>query len=262
MQTAAVIKKPVFYWKPSWLSHHVFHNFGDELFPLIASRLYGKPLKTTSSLIPSPKLLAGGSVICGFARDGDTVWGAGMRVSNIFTAHQLDVRAVRGPITRQLLMHKYGIACPEIYGDPALLLPDLFPEWKPNPVPGRIGLIPHMRTRKQYKNLPRHIHLITPTRSPYKVIPEIMRCEMIISGSLHGIIVAEAFGIPARWLAEDNGEPYLKYEDYYESTGRAADPAINLVRAENLGGQEAPDTLIDKAALIASFPHDICLPAR
>ena len=52
-----------------------------------------------------------------------------------------------------------------------------------------------------------------------KVISEIVESEKIISSSLHGIILAETYKVPALLLLE-KGKSQFKYEDYYFSTGR------------------------------------------
>lgn len=49
----------------------------------------------------------------------DTIWGTGIngKVSeDLHKFEKLDVRAVRGPLTRNYLISK-GINCPEVYGD-------------------------------------------------------------------------------------------------------------------------------------------------
>lgn len=64
------------------------------------------------------------------------IWGSGSgtmdelsnrkeRIFNHFPFRKLDVRAVRGPLTRDLLI-KYGHKCPEVYGDPAILMPLIY----------------------------------------------------------------------------------------------------------------------------------------
>jgi len=70
-----------------------------------------------------------------------------------------------------------------------------------------------------------------------------MKCRKIVSSSLHGIIIAETFGIPTAWLRCSDkivgGE--FKYHDYYLGSGRkTADikyidwrTSINLADIEN-----------------------------
>ena len=60
------------------------------------------------------------------------------------------------------------------------------------------------------------------------MLEALLPCELVISSSLHGLIFAEAFGIPARWLAPRDvahlkhssyvTEGWFKYVDYYAST--------------------------------------------
>ena len=51
-------------------------------------------------------------------------------------------------------------------------------------------------------------------------------CAYIVSSSLHGICVAEAYGIPAVWvrLADNIVGGEFKFRDYYASTGRDMHP--------------------------------------
>ena len=55
------------------------------------------------------------------------------------------------------------------------------------------------------------------------VIEDICCCEAIVSSSLHGLIIADTYGIPnARVKFSDNvtgGD--FKYDDYFESVSRA-----------------------------------------
>ena len=72
------------------------------------------------------------------------------------------------------------------------------------------------------------IHFLK-TSLPWRAMLEaLLPCQLVISSSLHGIIFAEAFGIPARWLAPRDvahlerssyvTEGWFKYVDYYAST--------------------------------------------
>ncbi len=235
----------LFYWKPSQDED----NFGDALSPLIVEKIVGRPLNTESS---NQQLVAIGSILH-FARNNDIIWGSGVHEDNLQGLKKissLNVRAVRGPLTRKYLIDK-KIPCPEIYGDPALLLQTLFPELKPNPILDYI-VIPNLREISQYEGLP---NLVLPTENYMEIIQKILEAKLVISGSLHGIIVAESFGIPAIFLRLTQIPPLSKYQDYYEGTGRKTFPiAYSLEEAFTL--EPAPPPKCDLIKLLESFPLD------
>ena len=105
-------------------------NFGDYLSSAIVNRMLGRRELLPDEAVPQgARLLAIGSILH-FARSGDVVWGSGVNGKVSPDAHRfeaLDVRAVRGPLTRRFLLDR-GIACPTVFGDPGLLVADLFPE--------------------------------------------------------------------------------------------------------------------------------------
>ena len=47
------------------------------------------------------------------------------------------------------------------------------------------------------------VHLIAPSLHPRAVAAEISKCEHVISSSLHGIIFADAYGVPSTWLHDE-----------------------------------------------------------
>lgn len=192
-------------------------NFGDDLSRVIVERILDRSVRL-KPLDSNEKLLMAAGSILHFARDGDVIWGSGFRenplLENRFT--HLDVRAVRGPRTREFLL-KMGIDCPEIYGDPAVLMGYLFPEFKKEEPIYDYIIIPNIGEIQcfiGYKNI------VLPTCPWKEIVKKMMQSRLVISSSLHGIIVAESFGIPVRLLKMTWIEPLLKYQDYYESSGR------------------------------------------
>jgi pyruvyltransferase len=247
-----------FAWRPP-KGHKIQINFGDELFRMITTRIAASEVDWCDS--PSAfrrKILVGGSAI-EFARDYDIIWGAGIRNINQKKYFKtIDVRAVRGPLTKEFFDNNM-IPCPNIFGDPALLLPTLFPEFSRNTVSGLIGYIPHF-TDEIPVECHKKVKIISPSRFPEIVISEILQCEFIISGSLHGIIVAEAYGIPAVWLKISKTEPMLKYFVYYLSTNRSPLMAQNLPEAIKLLTmvKDKPVNVPDPVLLLEAFPIDVC----
>ena len=240
---------PLYWWEP-WDGSH---NFGD----VLSHALVQKMLPGYDVQQPSPsqkKLLAIGSIIH-LAQEGDIIWGSGINGKHPATTdyhfRSLDVRAVRGPLTRNFLLGM-GIACPEIYGDPALLLPLFFHEFKKNPIREYI-VIPHISEMLLFHDDP---NVVLPTEDWKVVVQKIVESKFVISSSLHGIIIAEAFQIPARLLKITNNEPLFKYEDYYLGTGRTSFTyAKSVAEALNMGGEKPAH--INRMALLQAFPHDM-----
>ena len=238
----------ILYWTRSY-------NVGDNLSPIIVQRILHKKGLHLADMKRGHRLLAIGSILQ-LARDGDTVWGSGINGranENEYRFTSLDVRAVRGPLTRHFLLRR-GVACPAIYGDPALLIPSLFPEFKIKQVDRREYIvIPHFEEIGIFAREPNTLY---PTCHWREFCSKLLTADLIISSSLHGIIVAEAFGIPARLLRITNGEPMLKYEDYYYGTGRNAFAYANSVElAREMGGEPPPQ--FDAQGLLNTFPIDL-----
>jgi pyruvyltransferase len=219
-------------------------NFGDYLSLKLVERIVGGPVRAHAkgSPIKERRLLAIGSILS-FARTNDVIWGSGIngKVLDLkcYKFTNLDIRAVRGPLTRDFLMKHFNITCPVVYGDPALLVPYLFPEFKRKANPRYEYLIvPHYSEEKlfpkeQYENV------VYPTEPWDVVINKILDSKFVISSSLHGIIIAEAFGIPARLLKITNNEPIFKYADYYLGTNRPNfKAAISVKQALQMGGEK------------------------
>ncbi len=219
-----------YFWAPS----HGFGfstNFGDELMARVFEFLSGQTLEWSQAGTYDRSLFIGGSVI-DMARDGDVVWGAGVRdfATPMHFRQNLKVYSVRGPLSRHFLLMR-GVECPQIYGDPGILVPELYPEFLSVERTIARGIIPHYSEYEQ--TLERFGHesgtrVIDPRRPAREVVGDIARCQSVGASSLHGIIVAEALGISVFWWRESNQEPFYKYYDYYLSTDRAADPLADL----------------------------------
>jgi pyruvyltransferase len=49
------------------------------------------------------------------------------------------------------------------------------------------------------------------------MVGNITRCKRLISSSLHGVIIADAFGVPVQWLRRQSAVQPGKFYDYFES---------------------------------------------
>ncbi|HCH7883660.1 TPA: polysaccharide pyruvyl transferase family protein [Raoultella ornithinolytica] len=252
------LKKNLFWWEPA---DGKTQNAGDHLSRVIVERmldLYDKQLD--EKLSKKNKLLAIGSVMH-FAKDADTIWGTGINgkvPDNTHKFQKLDVRAVRGPLTKNYL-EKKGIKCPSVYGDPGLLLPFFYAEELLSEN-GRVNdfmIIPHMNeSLESYSKFKGKI--IHPCQGAISFTREILSSKFIVSSSLHGIIIAEAYGIPAVCLQNKSGEAEFKYQDYYMGSGRDAFPiATTIEEGLEMIPAELPDVKNIGGNLMKSFPYDL-----
>lgn len=248
-------KKALFWWAPKQGI-----NMGDELSRSIVTSilaLEGKSL--LSKRTTAGRLLAIGSIIH-FSKPGDTIWGSGIngkRPHDSLNTNGLRFSAVRGPFTREILLEK-GAAVPEVYGDPGLLAP-LFMAKKafPHAEPSDFLVVPHLNEDlAKYQDYADK--LLPPNLSPGEFIGRMLGAKLVVSSSLHGIILAEAYGIPAVYFDSGSGEHILKYNDYYAGTGRKNwNHGTSVAECLSIGGQEHFDLAAVQKNLLAAFPWEL-----
>ena len=175
-------------------------NAGDVASGPVVAHVLGEP-PTVVDLARrlGPNLLAIGSILTS-ADEQSIVWGSGFIVVGAqLAATPKAILAVRGELTRAEL-HKQGIACDPILGDPGVFIPDIYPRGSAR---WSVGLVPHyVDLDDPFVEAARAAgaRIINPL-SPFDTfISELGACERIISSSLHGLIFAHAYGIPAVWL--------------------------------------------------------------
>lgn len=198
-------------------------NWGDELNKTLVHLISGKEVVYTDDP-ETPHFLCTGSILR-WAHKNTTVWGSGFIAKRDRLTEQPIIRAVRGPLSRAKMI-KMGFECPEVYGDPALLYPRFY---QPNVKKKYgIGIIPHYIDQdnpwlNKYKNDPKVniINILDPTINNF--VDEINKCDVIISSSLHGLICADAYGIPSYWIELSNNVQGggFKFYDYFESINRS-----------------------------------------
>jgi pyruvyltransferase len=104
-------------------------------------------------------------------------------------------------------------------GDPALLANELVQVEKRY----NLGLVPHWSDRELETRFSEYNpRIIRVTDDPLWVLKEIGQCRKIVSSSLHGIIVADAFGIPRRietcpTVLREGGD--FKFRDHNAAVG-------------------------------------------
>lgn len=231
-----------------------FKNVGDNIAPVLVDYVAAKKNIDVHKRISSTKhLYTVGSIITAGPQDC-TIWGSGLlntKILNRFSTRKLDVRAVRGPLTRIILMD-HGYAVPEVYGDPAILMPFIY-----NPTiekKYKVSIVTHLN---ESARTDKRIHRINVVTDDYKTfVEEIKASELVISSSLHGIVFAESYGVKAVLLKPKMD--LFKYFDYYYSTGRYTFPIAETVEeALSMKALELPDFTKMRENLLEAFPYDI-----
>jgi len=237
-------------------------NFGDLLTAPIVRALSGVwPIWTKQATN-----FVVGSVLQRVTRNS-VVWGTGL-ISHTPPKIPGGVKfaAVRGPLTRQSLLDA-GVPpseVPEVYGDPGLLVPQITGITSPEEKTHRLGILPHYTDYAAVKHLEADpaIKVINIDSGVLEVTREAVACESILSSSLHGLVLADSYGIPTAWLRVDSGKRVkgagFKFRDYLASTGRPLDSGVDMqgtdTRLPEIPYLSPP--VIDLDALVQACPFN------
>ena len=221
-----------------------FSNFGDLLNELLLKQLFQLTVRqenyTTARLIGCGSILdrlLDNSILnnpddidrraLALREEEIHVWGSGLMFhyspEDQKALRPMAFHAVRGELTRKDMSEILGTEVDCVLGDPGLLTSVVMPEedkkWD-------YGIVPHffdaedpviIRMKNHYPNS----LVINVRERPETVVRQISQCRKILSTSLHGLIVADAYRIPNCWcVASDKiqGDGY-KYHDYFSAFG-------------------------------------------
>lgn len=131
--------------------------------------------------------------------------------------------AVRGKLSKEIIEKIYDTTLSGVLlADGGLLSSSILKKFEKS---YPISIIPHwtemeniniIKLLNSYKNA----NLIDIRKDPIEVIKEIASSEVILSSSLHGLIIADSFNIPNQHIiasSEIQISQSFKYEDYYSS---------------------------------------------
>jgi len=202
--------------KATWMLNP---NIGDALTPWLIEKITGQMPLYVPFDVPYPKFMVTGSVL-NHASDYTTVWGAGYANFEDCMNAKPVIKAVRGPVTKARVEFQAGIPVPCV-GDPALLMPRFYdPRTAGRDQHYKVGFIPHYVHQQEtstWLNGRDDIKFINVLDAPERFVWNLLECDAVFSSSLHGLVIADAYGVPRAWY---NGTIQLggdgaKFADYF-----------------------------------------------
>ena len=228
------IRVPFYYWSGSV-------NFGDTITPYFLKKCCSENEYSFDYSGNIPNVISCGSIMR-LSKPSSLVYGSGIRNidQNILPG---EIVLVRGPLTRQRLID-IGCYCPPEYGDPGLLLPEYYKPCVEKKY--TLGIIPHVvhyhKVKSMYANNCDVYVIDLNTADVERVVDAIVSCEKIVSSSLHGLIVSDAYNIPNKWVKFGNeitGDD-TKFYDYFQSVERFNESYLDCIGykmlPDNIGG--------------------------
>lgn len=220
----------------------VYWSYSDNFGEWITSQiLRSMGIYAEYTCVPDSKLVSTGSILEQLPADyKGIILGSGfIHETSRVAFDQADVWAVRGNLTAERISSVRTKAA--ALGDPGLLAGNI--GIKRLEKKYRLGIIPHYSDyhlvfsgalRNLRQNNPGEVNIIDVQQSPVTVIRQIMMCETVLSSSLHGLIVADALGIPNQWIEFSTlVGGHFKFHDYYSSLGIFCAPEVNISGKEN-----------------------------
>ena len=244
--------------------HHSRYNLGDYLGFVVAEFMLAKRGLSLDTWVPKKRHMNSVGATIFSSYQTTTIWGSGvhhaegifLKSLHYFPLRRLDIRSVRGPLSREVLL-SMGHKCPEVYGDPAVLMPLIYQPHvdKTN----EVLVIVQIRSEVKFRAAHPGLNMVSMNINDYKsVIDAIASSKKVISSSLHGIILAESYGVPAVMFRSYPKNVDFKYHDYYTSTGRYnVHLADTYEEACTMEPQPLPDMKPLQEAVMAVFPYDL-----
>ena len=208
-------------------------NFGDLIGPWLVEMMTGRPtanIRHQKDKSGITGLATAGSLIHSLDRPGLEIWGSGSicalkadHIRSLADREPARIHAVRGWKTFKELT-KLGWTAPRVFGDPASLLPRFYAPKRRDDVKGKVALVPHYMHTALFAGLTdESFHTVEVQDQPDAVVDQIASARAVLSTSLHGVIVAQAYGVPWVWLrirdaALLGGD--FKFEDYFTTIDR------------------------------------------
>ncbi len=202
-------------------------NFGDDLnevlWPTLAPGLFAPD---------DDKAFVGVGTIVGIDPGRSTKLhvfssGAGYTSLQRWRGRDVEYHCVRGPVTARVL----GLDADKVLTDGAVLVPNLA-EFRhaPSDRQGGVVVIPHFETiafpgwieAAQMAGL----DLVDPRGTPKEVIGALAGARLVVTESLHGAILADAFGVPWRPFAVSRNFSTAKWADWAASLDLEVDVAL------------------------------------
>lgn len=220
-------------------------NMGDQLNALIIKKIWG--IEIVKSNIYNSKISTIGSGLGAFTTRGHHLCGIEQRIIGPFCKpvyiwgtgfiqkrkdgnegrffRKMHFCAVRGNLSRNRVEQILGYEINIPVGDGGILAPALLKD-KSETISKKydVGIIPHWREKKhplfdKLKSSYSNSVLIDLNEDPLEVVKVILECKMVVSSSLHGLIVADSFHIPNIHVVVTDkmiGDGF-KFEDYYSA---------------------------------------------
>lgn len=207
----------------------LLRNFGDELSRRIVAEVSGRRVRWAP---PESASVTGiGSVLEHVAavNGPGAVWGAGLRRSEFAPSAWASARpsrflAVRGELTRDAL----GLDASTPLGDPGLIVRTLY---RRSTRPRGVVVVPHFLAfnsvdarRQMSVARSQGMRVLAPSASHERICEEVSRAELVLTSSLHGMVIADALDCPVQLVSFGRtAEPSFKFEDYHSVFGVPAE---------------------------------------
>ncbi|MCX7099647.1 MAG: polysaccharide pyruvyl transferase family protein [Methylococcales bacterium] len=240
------------------------NNIGDRINPTLISSITNKDTIWYPG-IEKPHLVACGSLLSG-ANENSIVWGTGIMHPSfpLSGVQATNIFAVRGKLSHGAL-RKSGIAVGDIpLGDPGFLLQNIAKDHLKTHKKYRLGVAAHYVDRrngfiqsilKEDGVIDLNVHY-----DEAAFFNAISQCEAVVSSSLHGLIFAEALGIPNLWIevSDEVAGGGFKFHDWFSLAKNPQRFPYRLTKQDNantlISYMSLHDICIDKSALLDAFP--------